>query len=155
MVKIDPGQIQDLNLEADHDPGLKAGQDLEQKADQGRAQIDQNQDLDLGASHDQFQDQGLRVNRLKDLNQCHAQDQTVQATEVQVVQDHVQDLLVVQEAQGPDRVQVHLAADQAGHGLPARHNLDPDQTKAADRILFNLQFCTIILFENKSFDCSN
>ena len=90
MAKIGPGQIQDQNLEVDHDPGLKAGQDLEQKADQGRAQIDQNQDLDLGASHDQFQDQGLRVNRLKDLNQCHAHDQTVQATEVQVVQDHVQ-----------------------------------------------------------------
>ena len=90
MAKIGHGQIQDLNLEVDHDPGLKADQDLERKADQGRAQIDQNQDLDLEANHDQFQDQGLRVNRLKDLNQCHAHDQTVQATEVQVVQDHVQ-----------------------------------------------------------------
>ena len=90
MAKIGPGQIQDPNLEVDHDPGLKADQDLEQKADRGRAQIDQNPDLDLGANHDQFQDQGLRVNRLKDLSQCHAHDQTVQATEVQVVQDHVQ-----------------------------------------------------------------
>merc|ERR1712156_414125 len=137
------------------------GQDLERKADQGRAQIDRNQDLDLGVNRDQFQDQGLLVNRLKDLNQCHAHDQTVQATEVQVVQDHVQgqkkiftlwqrkisaggkkmsDLLVVQEAQGPDRVQVHLEAVQEGHGLPVRHNLDPDQTKAADRILSNRYF---------------
>merc|ERR1712156_1305629 len=112
MAKIGHGQI--------HNPGLKADQDLERKADRGRAQIDQSQDLDLGANHDQFQDQGLRVNRLKDLNQCHAHDQTVQATEVQVVQDHVQ---------------VLLEAVQEGHALPVRHNLDRDQTKAADRIL--------------------
>ena len=89
MEKIGQGQIQDPSPEVDHDPGLKADQDQEQKADQDRAQIDQNQDLDLEANHDQFQDQGLRVNRLKDLSQCHAHDQTVQATEVQVVQDHV------------------------------------------------------------------
>merc|ERR1719411_195824 len=108
----------------------------------GHGQI---QDPNLGANHDQFQDQGLRVNRLKDLSQCHAHDQTVQATEVQVVQDHVLDLLVVQEVQGPDRVQVHLEAVQEGHGLPVRHNLDPDQTKGADRILFNQLFCTPIL----------
>ena len=60
----------------------------------------------------------------------------------------------MQEAQGPGRVQVHLEAVQEGHGLQVRHNLDPDQTKAADRIRFNPLFCTPILFENKSFDCS-